>query len=45
LFVVLYCFECGVYGDFGFVVVDVVVDEVVYWNGLFYVGFYFVDGD
>lgn len=44
MFIVLDCFECCLYCDFGFVVVDIVVDYLVYWDWFFYVCFDFFDG-
>lgn len=44
LFVVMYGDECCVYCYFGFVEVDVVVDQVVYWFGCEYIGDYCFDG-
>ena len=44
LLAVLYGFECGAHGDFGFAEAHVAADESVHGHGLFHVGLDFVDG-
>ena len=44
LLAVLYGFECGTYGDFGFAEAHITADKTVHGHGLFHVGLDLVDG-
>lgn len=43
LLAVLYGFECGTYGDFGFAEAHITADKTVHGHGLFHVGLDFVN--